>query len=128
MLHMRIVIFGLTISSSWGNGHATLWRGLCNALAASGHSVTFFEKDVPYYRNHRDLCKADAFDLQLYPKWDDIQFQVRDKVANCDCAVITSYCPDSRTASDLVLEFPNICRVFYDLDTPVTLNVLGQHG
>lgn len=25
---MKFVIFGLTISSSWGNDHATLWRGL----------------------------------------------------------------------------------------------------
>lgn len=24
---MKIVVFGLTVSSSWGNGHATLWRG-----------------------------------------------------------------------------------------------------
>src|SRR5437764_243294 len=27
---MKIVVFGLTISSSWGNGHATLWRGLAD--------------------------------------------------------------------------------------------------
>jgi len=25
---MKLVIFGLSVSSSWGNGHATLWRGL----------------------------------------------------------------------------------------------------
>ncbi len=52
---MKIVIFGLSISSSWGNGHATLWRGLCRALAARGHDVVFFERDVPYYAAHRDL-------------------------------------------------------------------------
>ena len=52
---MRIVIFGLTISSSWGNGHATLWRGLCKYLVRSGHSVVFFERDVPYYAGARDL-------------------------------------------------------------------------
>jgi spore maturation protein CgeB len=45
---MKLVIFGLTVSSSWGNGHATLWRGLCKALAARGHHVVFFERDVPY--------------------------------------------------------------------------------
>ena len=51
---MRFVVFGLTISSSWGNGHATPWRGLCRALAARGHDVTFFERDTPYYAAHRD--------------------------------------------------------------------------
>ena len=51
---MNIVVFGLTISSSWGNGHATIWRGLCRALGARGHRVTFFERDVPYYAAHRD--------------------------------------------------------------------------
>ncbi len=52
---MRLVIFGLTISSSWGNGHATLWRALCAALHARDHQITFFERDVPYYAEHRDL-------------------------------------------------------------------------
>jgi len=63
---MRLVIFGLTVSSSWGNGHATLWRGLCNALAGTGRSVTFFEKDVPYYRSHRDLTAPPNYRLELY--------------------------------------------------------------
>ena len=52
---MRIVIFGLTVSSSWGNGHATLWRSLIRALDAKGHRVVFYERDVPYYAAHRDL-------------------------------------------------------------------------
>ncbi len=52
---MKLAIFGLTISSSWGNGHATLWRGLCRALAKQGHRIVFFERDLPYYAPHRDL-------------------------------------------------------------------------
>ena len=54
---MKIVIFGLTLSSSWGNGHATIWRGLCRALARRGHTILFFERDVPYYAAHRDLTE-----------------------------------------------------------------------
>jgi spore maturation protein CgeB len=57
---MKLVIFGLTVSSSWGNGHATLWRGLCRALARQGHRVVFFERDVPYYAGHRDLRELRA--------------------------------------------------------------------
>jgi spore maturation protein CgeB len=62
---MKIVIFGLTISSSWGNGHATLWRGLCRALAKRGHRVVFFEKDMPYYAANRDFFELPGGDLIL---------------------------------------------------------------
>jgi spore maturation protein CgeB len=64
---MNFVIFGLTISSSWGNGHATLWRGLSGALARRGHRITFFERDVPYYAAHRDLAAIPGGKLELYP-------------------------------------------------------------
>lgn len=35
-------------------GHATLWRGLIKSLARRHHTVTFYEKDAPYYANTRD--------------------------------------------------------------------------
>jgi spore maturation protein CgeB len=125
---MRILIFGLTVSSSWGNGHATIWRGLCNALAEDGHSITFFEKDVPYYRTHRDLAQPSNYALELYCGWDDVQSQARSALCECDCAIVTSYCPDARPASDLILDNPKVFSIFYDLDTPVTLNALGRQG
>ena len=125
---MRILIFGLTVSSSWGNGHATIWRGLCHALAESGHGVTFFEKDVPYYRTHRDLGEPGGYALQLYSDWNELQPQAQKALDECDCAVVTSYCPDARFASDLALTNPKVFSIFYDLDTPVTLNALGRNG
>jgi len=117
---VRLVIFGLTISSSWGNGHATLWRGLCRALALRGHDVLFFERDVPYYRMHRDMTDPRGCDLRLYAEWDDIRDAARDALASADVGMVTSYCPDAQGATDLVLE-SNALRVFYDLDTGVTL-------
>lgn len=125
---MRIAIFGLTVSSSWGNGHATLWRGLCSALAEDGHSISFFEKDVPYYRTHRDLGQPRGYALQLYSEWSEIQPRVASAVKESDCAIVTSYCPDARAAADLVLENSKVFSIFYDLDTPVTLNALGRQG
>ncbi|ACA16163.1 conserved hypothetical protein [Methylobacterium sp. 4-46] len=117
---MRIVVFGLTVSSSWGNGHATLWRGLCRALAADGHRVTFFERDVPYYAENRDLHALPGGDLVLYPDWTpDLAARAREAVRECDAAIVTSYCPDAVAATDLALAAP--VSVFYDLDTPVTL-------
>ena len=70
---MKIVIFGLTISSSWGNGHATLWRGLCKHLVRLGHTIVFFERDVPYYAGARDLYELPGGRLALFSDWDDVR-------------------------------------------------------
>ena len=125
---MRFVIFGLTVSSSWGNGHATLWRGLCSALASGGHSVIFFEKDVPYYSQHRDLANPSGYSLKLYQDWREVASQACAALENADCAMVTSYCPDARAAADLLLSSSVPSKMFYDLDTPVTLNSLGERG
>jgi spore maturation protein CgeB len=118
---MKIVIFGLTISSSWGNGHATLWRGLCKALTHMGHKIEFFERDVPYYAAHRDLQDQAYGDLVLYEDWDAVRWQAARSMREADAIFVTSYCPDACAASELAHETARGLRVFYDLDTPVTL-------
>jgi spore maturation protein CgeB len=123
---VRFVIFGLTVSSSWANGHATPWRGLLRALRGMGHQVTFFEKDVPYYREHRDVLDPDFCELVLYDAWDSQR--ARRAVQAADVAIVTSYCPDGLAACQVVLDTPGPLHVFYDLDTPVTLAALEQHG
>jgi spore maturation protein CgeB len=121
---MKLVVFGLSVSSSWGNGHATLWRGLIRALTALGHRVVFYERDVPYYANHRDLLQLPAGELKLYRNWEDIQAAGRSDVDDTDVAIVTSYCPDGVAAAELVLTGAANLKVFYDLDTPVTLERL----
>lgn len=123
---MRIVIFGLTVSSSWGNGHATLWRGLLKGLKSLGDEITFFERDVPYYARHRDLQGNSAFQLVLYGNWPDVLPQAQSAIAQADAAIVTSYCPDARTASDLVFNSKVNRRIFYDLDAPITLERLRR--
>jgi spore maturation protein CgeB len=120
---MKLVIFGLTISSSWGNGHATLWRGLCRALIARGVRVVFFERDVPYYSEHRDLHELAGGRLVLYSDWEDAAALARAELADADVALTTSYCPDAIAATGLMREFEAL-QVFYDLDTPVTFSRL----
>ncbi|MBV8526359.1 MAG: glycosyltransferase [Acetobacteraceae bacterium] len=124
---MRVVIFGLTVSSTWGNGHAALWRGLIGALQAQGHSVVFFERDVPYYAAHRDTTEAPGgARLVLYGDWHDILPSARGAVNEADAAIVTSYCPDALAATALVLDSRVAARCFYDLDTPVTIARLAQ--
>jgi spore maturation protein CgeB len=122
---MKLVVFGLTISSSWGNGHATLWRGLARALARRGHRLVFFEQDVPYYAQNRDLWEIEGHDLVLYGAWEDVRHRAAAEVADADAAIVTSYCPHGIEATELVIEHGRGCRTFYDLDTPVTLSRLA---
>jgi spore maturation protein CgeB len=134
---MLIAIFGLSISSSWGNGHATLWRGLCAALARRNHRVVFFERDVPYYAMNRDLWEIPGGELVLYRDWAEVAPLAERHLAVADVAMVTSYCPDGVDAAELVLSSPAGMRLFYDLDTPITLanltagksvSYIGSHG
>lgn len=121
---MKFVVFGLTISSSWGNGHATLWRGLFRALRRQGHRVVFFEHDQPYYATNRDLFELPGGELVLYGDWEDARQQAARAIADADVAIVTSYCPDAIAAGELVLAAHRCLNVFYDLDTPITLSRL----
>lgn len=123
---MKIIIFGLTVSSSWGNGHATLWRGLCKAFARAGHHVVFFERDVHYYWSHRDLLELPGGELRIYPNWADVKSYAAAQLRDADVALTTSYCADALAATELMQETGVPLRVFYDLDTPVTLQRLAR--
>jgi len=121
---MRIVIFGLTITSSWGNGHATIWRGLCKALIRRKHEIFFFEKDVSYYRDNRDLYDMPGIEIILYSDWNEIKEKANEHLLNSDVGIITSYCPDALKAEELMMECNNLVKIFYDLDAPVTLKAI----
>ncbi|MFL6352439.1 MAG: glycosyltransferase [Bryobacteraceae bacterium] len=123
---MKIAIFGLSVSSAWGNGHATLLRGLFRALNDDGHQIQFFERDTPYYAAHRDAESLPYADLHFYSDWHENLNRAKQELSTADVAMVTSYCPDGVAACDLVLN-SNIPRtVFYDMDTPVTLGRLER--
>jgi spore maturation protein CgeB len=121
---MKLVVFGLTVSSSWGNGHATLWRGLLDALGRRGCNVVFFECNVPYYAMNRDLWELPSGELIFYESWEEVAALAKQHLADADVAMVTSYCPHGVEATELVLDAPRALRVFYDLDTPVTLSAV----
>lgn len=123
---MKLVVFGLSVTSSWGNGHATLWRSLIRALGRAGHHVTFLERDVPWYAGARDAVEIPGLDVVLYRSWEEALPAARAALRGADAAMVTSYCPDGVAASALVLESGVAVRVFYDLDTPVTLDIVAS--
>ncbi len=123
---MKIVIFGLSISSAWGNGHATLLRGLFRALNDRGHEIHFFEKDAPYYAAHRDAAFLPFVNLHLYSDWSEVLNAAKRELGQADAGMVTSYCADGAAACDLVLGSRLSRTVFYDMDTPVTLSRLDR--
>ena len=123
---MKIVIFGLSVSSSWGNGHATLWRGLIAALGKLGHEVVFYERDQPWYAQHRDATHVPGCELILYRDWREIRVRAGHMLGAADAAIVTSYCPDGIAALALLRRERAPLKVFYDLDTPVTLSLIAR--
>jgi spore maturation protein CgeB len=118
---VKIVLFGLTISSSWGNGHATPYRAILRALDQMGHEVHFFEKDVEYYRSRRDFESCEYCRLTLYDDWKNIRRQALVEASSADVVITASYLPEGQRINDEVLDLSAPLRVFYDLDTPITL-------
>ena len=122
---MHFVIFGLTVSSSWGNGHATLWRGLLKAMGRRGHTVTFYEHDLPYYAETRDGWAAPpGIKLRIFDSFEVIRSEAKRELARADVALITSYCQDGPAAARLIFDSGVAVSAYYDLDTPVTLGRL----
>lgn len=124
---MHFVIFGLTVSSSWGNGHATLWRCLLKAMSRRGHTATFYEKNVSYYADTRDGWEQPAgIRLRFYNRLAEIRGEAKRELVTTDAAFCTSYCPDGPEASRILLDSKAAIKGFYDLDTPVTLKAIGS--
>src|SRR3954471_22390714 len=101
---MQITIFGLAITSSWGNGHATTFRALCKALHAQGHRITFFEKDVEWYASNRDMPEPPFCDVLLYKDWVAVLHEVRRSLKECDVAIVGSYFSDGIAAVNEMLD------------------------
>ncbi|MGY3074181.1 spore maturation protein CgeB [Bradyrhizobium sp. LM6.10] len=125
-MNLTIVVIGLSVTSSWGNGHATTYRALIEALARRGHHVTFLERDVPWYREHRDLTKPSAWTVELYQSLKDIPLRFGKMIRDADLVVIGSYVPDGIAISEWVTTHTGGLTAFYDIDTPVTLAKLDQ--
>lgn len=122
----QIVILGLTLSSSWGNGHATTYRGLMRELCEMGHDVLFLERDTPWYREHRDLPHPPFGKLVFYDDLEMLRDGYGDVIRQADMVMVGSYVPDGIEVGRWVTEQARGTTAFYDIDTPVTLAKLGR--
>ena len=125
---LTLVVLGLTLSSSWGNGHATTYRALLKEFAARGHDVLFLERDVPWYAANRDLADPDYCRLEFYHDLAGLD-AYRDTIAEADAVIVGSYVPQGVAVGRLAQRTARGATAFYDIDTPVTLAKLerGDH-
>lgn len=122
---LRIVFLGLSISSSWGNGHATTYRALARQLSLRGHEVTFLERDVPWYASNRDLPNAPFVRIILYKDIDELKSHEA-IVKDADFVIVGSYVPQGIEVGQWVLAIRGGRSGFYDIDTPVTISHIQQ--
>ncbi len=125
---MKLVVFGLSVTSTWGNGHGTTYRALLEALYSRGHDIVFFEKDVEWYASNRDLPNPDFCEVRLYEHWSSIRARARKELRDADVAMVGSYFPDGIAAIDEMLDAGTPVKSFYDIDTPVTIAALRATG
>lgn len=123
---LNIVILGLTITSSWGNGHATTYRGLVRALERRGHRVLFLERDVPWYANNRDLPSPPYGRTELYNSLDDLRHRFASQIADADMTIVGSYVPEGVSVGRWATQVARGPVAFYDIDTPVTFAKLSR--
>jgi spore maturation protein CgeB len=123
---LGIVILGLSVTSSWGNGHATTWRGLMRALHRRGHQVLFLERDAPWYAQNRDLPDPPYGRTVLYRHPDELRDRFTETVRHADAVIVGSYVPDGVAVARWVTETATGVTAFYDIDTPVTLDAVQR--
>ena len=122
---MKLIVLGLSLSSSWGNGHATTFRALLKQFAARGHDILFLERDVPWYRNNRDIADPDYCELYFYSDLAELD-QRSAEIASADAVMVGSYVPQGVEVARLVQSIARGVTAFYDIDTPVTLAKLRR--
>jgi spore maturation protein CgeB len=121
-----IVILGLSITSAWGNGHATTYRGLIKELDRRGHTVTFMEREAAWYAAHRDLPDPPYCRTGLYGDLEELKERYTPLIRQADVVILGSYVRNGVEVGQWVLDTARGVKAFYDIDTPVTLAKLAR--
>jgi spore maturation protein CgeB len=123
---MQIVIIGLSLTSSWGNGHASTYRALVRGLASRGHDVLFLERDAPWFAGNRDLPSPPYCCVELYTNTNELTGRYARVIRGADLVIVGSYVTDGAAAADVALRLGRGGVAFYDIDTPITLATLRR--
>ena len=123
---MRIVILGLSITSSWGNGHATTYRSLMRQLVRRGHDLLFLERDQPWYAANRDMPQPPFGRTEIYQSVPELKRRFVNEIAAADCLIVGSFIPEGKAIGEWVTKIASGVTAFYDIDTPITLQKIAH--
>jgi spore maturation protein CgeB len=121
---MNIVIFGSSLVSSYWNGAATYYRGMCKALHAAGRRIIFVEPDLYGRQQRRDIADPPYAEVRVCRSWDDLARQVAaaataDVVAKCSGV---GGWDDDLARGVAELRSRRTLTAFWDVDAPATLS------
>lgn len=123
---MKIIILGLSITSSWGNGHATTYRSLMRELVRRGHNVLFLERDQPWYAANRDMPHPPFGRTEIYKTFSELKTRFAKDIGDSDCVVVGSFIPEGKAIGEWLTSFASGVKAFYDIDTPITLQKVAS--
>ena len=123
---MKIVILGLSITSSWGNGHATTYRSLVRELVRSGNAVLFLERDQPWYAANRDMPQPPFGRTEIYHSVTELKRRFAEQIGGADCVIVGSFLPEGKAIGQWITNFASGVTAFYDIDTPITLDKIAR--
>ena len=124
---MKIVILGLSVTSSWGNGHATTYRSLIRGLHSHGHEILFLERDAPWYAGNRDQPGMHEAEVRIYSGLEELTSRFEPQVTAADLVIVGSFVPDGIAVGEWVTNVARGVTAFYDIDTPITIDRLEKH-
>jgi spore maturation protein CgeB len=124
--NLKVVVLGLSITSSWGNGHATTYRALLRELSRRGHDILFLERDAEWYASNRDLPCPSFCRTELYENISSLKDTFGAEIRAADVVIVGSYVPEGILIGEWVTSIARGVTAFYDIDTPITLSSLQQ--
>ncbi|MGA8026119.1 MAG: glycosyltransferase [Bryobacteraceae bacterium] len=127
---MKIAFWGSSLVSAYWNGAATYYRGVLRALAQFGNDITFFEPDAYDRQKHRDIEDPEWARIVVYNPADrnevnrHLSASARfDVVVKASGVGVLDEFLEARVAG-----MPSsVCKAFWDVDAPATLDRLALH-
>jgi spore maturation protein CgeB len=124
---LKIAFFGSSLVSAYWNGAATYYRGIIRALAARGHSVTFYEPDAFDRQRHRDLEDPLWAKVVVYRPEEHAARVALSSATSADVLVKASgvgVLDEFLEREILAVRRPYQRAIFWDVDAPATLDRL----
>ncbi len=127
---MNIAFWGSSLVSAYWNGAATYYRGVLRALAQLGNQITFFEPDAYDRQSHRDMEDPEWARIVVYNalNLDEVNRHLSESerfdvvVKASGVGVLDEYL-EGRVSSMSA----SVCKVFWDVDAPATLERLASN-